>query len=93
MDDWNLLKAVCHAANNNDKNALSKLIVDNDFEGKPSAQDAALIGFSITAENILANPDAAKKLAGFEPHESWGFSSHFRYDFMRELIKETLCDE
>lgn len=93
MDDWSLLKAICHAANNNDQDALSKLIVDNDFEAKPNAQDAALIGFSLTTKNILANPNAAKKLAGFKPHDSWGFASHFRHDYIREIIKEILCDD
>lgn len=65
MTEWELLEKLCSVHNN--QPAISELIINSDFDGKPSAFEAAIMIFRITEKNIKKHAKAAEKLISEDP--------------------------
>ncbi len=84
MDEWDLVKAICKAVNQDE---LSDLINDCDFEGKEKAQSAAVSRFLVTKANVQLNSSAAKKVANFRSN---GVSAEFRLFLLNDIIDKNM---
>jgi len=85
MNELDLMKEIATASNQGDQQKLSKIIMDNDFEGKNMAVTIAISGFNLTEENVHKNIEAAKKLANLdEPSE---FRESMRHSILNEMLK------
>lgn len=86
MKEWDLMKEIAYANNNNDDELLATIVMKNDFTGKPNAINMINNSFELTIDNISKHVLAAKRILSFKSPDD--LRGSMRFEILKELIDE-----